>query len=340
VPRIKRGAPVSHTGAGFAARVARYIGTPYVWGGDTPKGFDCSGLVEYALSAMGLRGVPRTSEEQYRWTARVTARNLQAGDLIFMNFPGEVSPGHVLIYSGGQLAVHAPKPGALVQQVPFRPVAAGSAMWGGTVVGYGRVPGLTYAYAGDPARGPVGPRGPVGRSRPGTGGSGGGGGVLDAIGGWFSGGASLAGEGLGAVEGLPGEALHAGESVLGHVPVLGPLFKDAAGLITAPVDFLKAALWMLMPQTWLRITEFVVGAVLMVLGLRGLFLIFASSDTPGGITFNTVGGAASSVHQRKVQPAADQLVPGNAPRRKRRREKSTAAAQAATLAAKYGKVPF
>lgn len=323
----KRGTPVSRTGAAFAVRVARYIGTPYVWGGESPKGFDCSGLVDYGLTSMGLRGVPRTSEAQWAWVNKVGPRDLPAGALIFMNFPGEQSPGHVLIYSGGQLAVQAPKPGASVQQVPFKPLAPGSSMWGGTIVGYGLVPGLTYTQAGQPARGPVGPRGPVGRSRPGSGKSGGGG-VLDAIGGWF------AGTGVHLAE----DAGQAGLDAATGLPFLGTIARNAAGLISAPIDFLRAATWLVLPKTWLTIVEFLVGVLIMVLSLRGLFLIFASNDTP--ITFNTVGGAASSLHQRKVQPAADQLVPGNAARRKQRRDKKASKVRGAALVAKYGKVPF
>ena len=121
---------------------AREIGKPYRWGADTPSsGFDCSGLVVYALGRLGI-AAPRTSEDQYAWSSRVAASDLQPGDLVFMNFPGEASPGHVMIYAGGGQVIQAPHAGADVQEVPFRPQRAGARVWGGRLVGYGRVPGL------------------------------------------------------------------------------------------------------------------------------------------------------------------------------------------------------
>jgi NlpC/P60 family/Lysozyme like domain len=132
----------AQTGSDFVARLSRYIGTPYRWGGDTPSGFDCSGLVYYVLHRMGIKDAPRTSEDQYAWTSRVAANQLRPGDLIFLNFPGEVSPGHVMVYAGDSQAIQAPAPGQDVQEVPFMPKRAGARVWGGKIVGYGRVPGL------------------------------------------------------------------------------------------------------------------------------------------------------------------------------------------------------
>lgn len=140
------------TGQDFVNEASSFIGTPYVWGGANPRGFDCSGLVEYSLSRLGLRKVPRTSEAQYRWATPVAASDVQPGDLVFMNFPGEQSPGHVAIFAGSNgrgpnrrsSVIQAPKPGGDVQRVPFTPLPAGSSEWGGRIVGYGRVPGLDY----------------------------------------------------------------------------------------------------------------------------------------------------------------------------------------------------
>ena len=55
---------------GVVALAQHYLGTPYVWGGETPKGFDCSGLAQYIYAAMGLK-IPRTSEEQFQAGAAV-----------------------------------------------------------------------------------------------------------------------------------------------------------------------------------------------------------------------------------------------------------------------------
>lgn len=140
------------TAADFVHEASSFIGTPYVWGGASPKGFDCSGLVEYSLTQLGLRKVPRTSEKQYAWADPVDARDVEAGDLVFFHFPGEQGAGHVAIFAGKQgrgpnaksSVIQAPKPGGDVQRVPFTPLPAGSHEWGGTILGYGKVPGLDY----------------------------------------------------------------------------------------------------------------------------------------------------------------------------------------------------
>lgn len=141
------------TAADFVNEARSFIGTPYVWGGSSPKGFDCSGLVEYSLTRLGLKKVPRTSEQQYAWVDRVSSENVEAGDLVFFHFPGEQGAGHVAIFGGRggrgpfggrSYVIQAPAPGQDVQQVPFTPLPAGSHEWGGTILGYGRVPGLDY----------------------------------------------------------------------------------------------------------------------------------------------------------------------------------------------------
>ena len=248
-------APNGRSGDDFVRNAARYEGTPYVWGGASPKGFDCSGLVEYVLSNMGLRNVPRTSEAQYAWTQRVGPDELQAGDLVFLNFPGEVSPGHVMIYAGGNQVIQAPSRGQLVQESSFNPKKPGSNEWGATVVGYGRVPGLNYA--GEPA-GPLSPpvvlpgQGNVpgqgnANSRPGTGDGGG----------WL-------GDAWGGFEG----AVSAGAGDVGG------LFGDVTGLISGPLDFLKAALWLVNPLNWLRAFEAIVGVALIAASVA----IFVGAD--------------------------------------------------------------
>lgn len=130
------------SGAGFVAAARRFIGVPYVWGGESPAGVDCSGLVAYCLSHMGITNVPRTSEQQWNWVQRIGQSQLQPGDLIFETWPGEQSPGHVAIYAGGGMIIEAPAPGQNVHEVPWTP--GGITASGGTVVGYGRVPGMTY----------------------------------------------------------------------------------------------------------------------------------------------------------------------------------------------------
>lgn len=131
----------------FLDKLTKYIGVPYVWGGVSPNGFDCSGLVYFCLKAIGVKNVPRTSEEQWKWVQKVPANQVQPGDLIFLNFPGEASPGHVVVYLGKGRVIQAPSTGQNVQIDNFQPKPAGSKEWGGTVVGYGRIPGLDYGNA-------------------------------------------------------------------------------------------------------------------------------------------------------------------------------------------------
>ncbi len=137
------------TGTSFVQAALAFLGTPYVWGGASPKGFDCSGLVEYVLTKMGVKNVPRTSEQQYAWATPISASQLQPGDLVFLNFPGEMSPGHVMIWLGNDKVLQAPGTGQQVQVSKFSPKAPGQNEWGATVVGYGRIPGLSYQ--GEPA---------------------------------------------------------------------------------------------------------------------------------------------------------------------------------------------
>src|SRR5271165_931422 len=116
--------PVSgggRTGTAFLDLVEGQIGTPYVWGGDAPGGFDCSGLVYWAAHALGIKDFPRTSEEQWAAVDRIKADQLQPGDLIFMNFPGEAAPGHVVIYRAGIRLCRPRLRGSLCRRTATRP---------------------------------------------------------------------------------------------------------------------------------------------------------------------------------------------------------------------------
>ena len=99
---------VSVSGGSIASNAAKYIGVPYVYGGTSPSGFDCSGLIYYAAKEAGI-GLPRTSQAQSTLGSYVSVSDLKAGDLVFWGGVG--SAYHVGIYIGGGQYLHAPAPG-------------------------------------------------------------------------------------------------------------------------------------------------------------------------------------------------------------------------------------
>jgi cell wall-associated NlpC family hydrolase len=101
-------APPSRYG-GVVGIAMRYLGTPYVWGGASPAGFDCSGLVMYVYAQVGV-SLPHNAAAQYGYGSPVSRSQLQPGDLVFFN-----GLGHVGIYIGGGSFIHAPHTGDVVK---------------------------------------------------------------------------------------------------------------------------------------------------------------------------------------------------------------------------------
>jgi len=100
----------SGSGNAQAASVAlQYLGTPYVWGGSAPGGFDCSGLASYAYAQIG-KSVPHYTGAIWNAFPQVPSDQLQTGDLVFFH-----GLGHVGIYLGGDQFVHAPHTGDVVK---------------------------------------------------------------------------------------------------------------------------------------------------------------------------------------------------------------------------------
>ncbi|QFP80067.1 NlpC/P60 family protein [Latilactobacillus graminis] len=90
----------------------KYIGVPYVWGGTTPKGFDCSGLVQYVYAKNGIK-LPRVSQDQSKLGKDVPLNELQPNDLLFWGRVGTAH--HVAIYIGDGYFIQAPQPGDKVR---------------------------------------------------------------------------------------------------------------------------------------------------------------------------------------------------------------------------------
>jgi len=88
------------------------LGIPYRYGGSTPRGFDCSGLVYYAYRRVGIR-VPRSTMAQYRYARPVMLDELSPGDLVFFKRVFR-SVAHVGIYAGNSRFIHAPSKGRVV----------------------------------------------------------------------------------------------------------------------------------------------------------------------------------------------------------------------------------
>lgn len=89
----------------------QFMGVQYVWGGSSPSGFDCSGLVQYVFGKNGVQ-LPRITYDQINVGASVQPNKLRPGDLVFFDTDRKRSgPDHVGIYMGGGKFIHAPRPG-------------------------------------------------------------------------------------------------------------------------------------------------------------------------------------------------------------------------------------
>jgi len=120
--------PPSSTLGGQAVAIAeQYLGVPYVWGGASPSGFDCSGLVMYVYGRLGV-SLPHNAAAQYSMGTPVPRDALEPGDLVFFD-----GLGHVGIYVGGGSFIHAPHTGTVVQ------ISSLSGWYSSTYVGARRI---------------------------------------------------------------------------------------------------------------------------------------------------------------------------------------------------------
>lgn len=92
---------------------AQFLGVPYVYGGSTPSGFDCSGFTSYVFKNT-VGSIPRVAQAQYDATTRVSRDDLLPGDLVFFG-SSTSSISHVGIYVGSNQFIHAPSTGDVVK---------------------------------------------------------------------------------------------------------------------------------------------------------------------------------------------------------------------------------
>ena len=129
------------SGARIVSAARSWLGVPYLYGGTSRRGVDCSGLVLEVSLEVGITGCPRTSEEQWTWCEHISAHEAGAGDLVF--FVGaeiDPPPGHVGILVAPNVMIDAPTTGMTVSQTSF---SDGPGI--NRIIGYGRMRGAKYS---------------------------------------------------------------------------------------------------------------------------------------------------------------------------------------------------
>lgn len=131
-PELQANASSEPSGHPAVAVARSMIGAPYRYGGMTPQGFDCSGLVYYAYREVGI-AAPRTTRGQLRSSRPVRFSDVRPGDLLFFRLSGR-KVSHVGIYAGDGRFIHAPSTGKRVSYAE-----AGSPYWRSRLIRAGRL---------------------------------------------------------------------------------------------------------------------------------------------------------------------------------------------------------
>jgi cell wall-associated NlpC family hydrolase len=105
--------PTAELGGQAAATALKMVGKPYRYGGSSPSGFDCSGLVLYSYKQAGF-SLPHSTDKQRSLSRGIKLAELRRGDLLFFNQEGK-KYGHVAVYVGDGKFVHAPSSGKSVR---------------------------------------------------------------------------------------------------------------------------------------------------------------------------------------------------------------------------------
>lgn len=101
----------------------QYLGVPYVWGGTTAKGLDCSGFLQLVYRNFGIN-IPRTTYEQVKAGQAVNLKGIKPGDAVFVE-PTKAGPGHVGMYIGNGMVQQSPHTGAVNSVIPLSAFIAG-----------------------------------------------------------------------------------------------------------------------------------------------------------------------------------------------------------------------
>ena len=106
--------PVGTMGEQIVEYARNFLGVRYVSGGQSPKGFDCSGFVYYVFGHFGYN-LPRTATTQYNATTKISRSELRIGDLVYFSKPGSSKIAHVGIYIADGTFIHSSSPGDVVK---------------------------------------------------------------------------------------------------------------------------------------------------------------------------------------------------------------------------------
>jgi hypothetical protein len=113
-PTLPTDIPTNTLGGQAVLLAYRFLGVPYLWGGATPAGFDCSGLTMYVYGQLGIK-LGHYTGFQYNEGRRVPRDQLQVGDLVFFHASSSGVPGHEGMYIGDGSFIHAPQTGDVVR---------------------------------------------------------------------------------------------------------------------------------------------------------------------------------------------------------------------------------
>ncbi|MBE6062148.1 MAG: glycoside hydrolase [Clostridium butyricum] len=102
---------MSEDAKALITQAQKYLGIPYLWGGTTPAGFDCSGYMQYIFASYGIN-IPRLSQEQQSYSQPISIAQIKPGDLVFNQ---KSNATHVGMYIGNDMYIHAPHTGDVIK---------------------------------------------------------------------------------------------------------------------------------------------------------------------------------------------------------------------------------